>query len=352
MKKYFNKGLIYQWFNSAKMMILLGIVAWGFWSNMMVEDQINITSHFISENFDNGYSTYSIFNYVILGIIFVMIHFMSQGINKRNNNMFLTSAPYTKKQIKYNEFICLMINLFIFIAVFAYINIMAYIRHNELMTIIDGYFKVFGIEVLKMILFGTTGILVLLIVDSMFSNAIIGIICMISILPGALFFIVCRLFTVLDYISWGNDDSLLSKIGDFVGVNLFGGENIYLFDYVDSKIIKNSKLFSESAVVIVIIVALLAIYCTMQKKYKVESNTKMFTSRLNEKIVVIFSSIGAGAALSTLFLDPYIYKLKGMSYGLLTGINLVKALGIEFGIITLASFIAYKIVNKFLKNIQ
>ena len=49
---------------------------------------------------------------------------------------------------------------------------------------------------------------------------------------------------------------------------------------------------------------------------------------------------------------PYIYKLKGMSYGLLTGINLVKALGIEFGIITLASFIAYKIVNKFLKNIQ
>lgn len=56
--------------------------------------------------------------------------------------------------------------------------------------------------------------------------------------------------------------------------------------------------------------------------------------------------------LSTLFLDPYIYKLKGMSYGLLTGINLVKALGIEFGIITLASFIAYKIVNKFLKNIQ
>ena len=56
--------------------------------------------------------------------------------------------------------------------------------------------------------------------------------------------------------------------------------------------------------------------------------------------------------LSTLFLDPYIYKLKGMPYGLLTGINLVKALGIEFGIITLASFIAYKIVNKFLKNIQ
>ena len=188
----------------------------------MVEDQINITSHFISENFDNGYSTYSIFNYVILGIIFVMIHFMSQGINKRNNNMFLTSAPYTKKQIKYNEFICLMINLFIFIAVFAYINIMAYIRHNELMTIIDGYFKVFGIEVLKMILFGTTGILVLLIVDSMFSNAIMGIICMISILPGALFFMVYRLFTVLDYISWGNDDSLLSKIGDFVGVNLLG----------------------------------------------------------------------------------------------------------------------------------
>ena len=33
MKKYLNKGLIYQWFNSAKMMILLGVIAWGFASN-------------------------------------------------------------------------------------------------------------------------------------------------------------------------------------------------------------------------------------------------------------------------------------------------------------------------------
>ena len=95
---------------------------------------------------------------------------------------------------------------------------------TTLLRCLTGIYETTNGEVLKMILFGTTGILVLLIVDSMFSNAIMGIICMISILPGALFFMVYRLFTVLDYISWGNDDSLLSKIGDFVGVNLFGGE--------------------------------------------------------------------------------------------------------------------------------
>ncbi len=352
MKKYFNKGLIYQWFNSAKMVIFLGIVVWGFWSNMMVEDHINATSHFISQIFDNGYSTYSIFNYAILGIIFAMIHFMSQGINKRNNNMFLTSAPYTKKQIKYNEFICLIINLFIFIGVFAYINIMAYIRHYDLMTIIDGYFKVFGIEVLKIILFGTTGILLLLIIDSMFSNTIMGIICMISILPASLVFILNRLFSMLDYIPGGNGVSIFTKIGQLIGDDIFGMEKIYLVDCVDAPMIKSGKLVTESALVIFIIAALLIVYCIMQKRYKVESNTKMFTSKLNEKIIVIFSSIGAGSAVSTLFLSSYIYKLMSMTYEPLTGINLVKALGMEFGIIGFTAIITYKIVNKFLENIQ
>lgn len=55
---------------------------------------------------------------------------------------------------------------------------------TTLLRCLTGIYETTNGEVLKMILFGTTGILVLLIVDSMFSNAIMGIICMISILPG------------------------------------------------------------------------------------------------------------------------------------------------------------------------
>lgn len=354
MKKYLNKGLIYQWFNSAKMMILLGVVAWGFASNRLVENHINMVSNDISMNFNNGYSTYKIFSYGILGIIFAMIHFMSQGINKRNNNMFLTSAPYTKKQIKYNELICLLISLVIFTAVFIYISIMAYLRNYDLMSIIDGYFTVLGIETLKIILFGTIGIFILLIVDSMFSNTIMGIICMISILPVSLLFIVSRVFMILDYIPGGNGKSFLEKIGDIISVNFFKGQSTYLIDSVNVVFIQKRNLISEFIVAVVIIAVLSVIYLIIQRKFKVESNTKMFTSKLNEKIIVIISSIGAGSFILTMLSEFYTNNLMGYYYyyGVLSGTNLIKALAFDIGIIGFISFVVYKLINKLLNNIQ
>lgn len=354
MKKYLNKGLIYQWFNSAKMIILLGVIAWGFASNMIVEDHINTVSHNISMNFQNGYSTYTIFSYGILGVIFAMIHFMSQGINKRNNNMFLTSAPYTKKQIKYNELICLLINLVIFIAIFIYINIMAYLRYYDLISIVDGYFSVVLIEVAKMFLFGIIGILILLIIDSMFSNTIMGIICMISILPVSVIFILSRIFMILDYIPGGNGVSLLEKIGDVINVNFFRGQSVYLIDSVNVRLIQSGKLISEFVVAGVIIAVLSVGYFLIQRKFKVESNTKMFTSRLNEKIIVIISSIGAGSFILTMISEFYNNNLMGYYYyyGVLSGTNLIKALAFDIGIIGFISFIVYKLINKLLNNIQ
>ena len=354
MKKYLNKGLIYQWFNSAKMIILLGVIAWGFASNMMVESHIGTVSRDISMNFHNGYSTYTIYSYVILGVIFAMIHFMSQGINKRNNNMFLTSAPYTKKQIKYNELICLLINLLIFITIFIYMNIMGYFRYYDLMSVVDGYFLVLLIEVAKIFLFGTIGIFILLIVDSMFSNTIMGIICMISILPVSLIFILSRIFIILDYIPGGNGVSLLEKIGDVINVNFFRGQSVYLIDSINVRLIQSGKLISEFVVAGVIIAVLSVIYLIIQRKFKVESNTKMFTSKLNEKIIVIISSIGAGSFILAMLSEFYTNNLMGYYYyyGVLSGTNLIKALAFDIGIIGFISFVVYKLINKLLNNIQ
>lgn len=350
MNKYLNKGLIYQWFNSAKMMILLGIVAWGFFCNIFVEEHIFIVSKEISMDFFNGYSTYTIFSYVILGIIFAMIHFMSQGINKRNNNMFLTSAPYTKKQIKYNELICLLINIAIFIAIYVYINIMAYIRHYDLLSIIDGYFTVLGIEILKIILFGIIGVFILLIVDSMFSNTIMGIICMISILPGSLICIAMRVLTILQYIPGGNGESFLRRIGDIIHFKFFGLESVYLIDNVNIRFIENGKLISEFIVSFLIAVVLSIIYLIIQKRFKIENNTRIFTSNLNEKIIVLISSIGAGSFVLTIISEMFNYN--NHNYDVLSGMNLIKALVSDIGIITLVAFVVYRLINKLLSNIQ
>lgn len=352
MKKYFNKGLIYQWFNSAKMMIILGIVVWGFFSNVMVEGNINDVTRTIASKFESGYRLNIIFNYGILGIIFALIHFMSQGINKRYNNMFLTGAPYTKKQIKYNEFICLMINLVIFIAVQVYICVMAYIRDYELMAIVDGYFTALGIEVLRMILFGTAGILILLIIDSMFSNTIMGIICMISILPASLFFIIYRFLSILDYVPAGINISMLDKFGSLIGESLFYRKHIYLLEDANAAKIDSSMLFSEAAIVILLIVVLLIVYYIMQNRFKVESSTKMFTSKLNEKIIVIITSIGAGTAVSTMFLTSYIYDLRGAYHQPLAGTQLIKVLSIDLGVTIFVALIVYKLIRRFVNSLQ
>ena len=352
MKKYFNKGLIYQWFNSSKMIILLGIIAWGLVINAITENNLEDLRHIISSSFENSCETYILPNYTILGIIFALIHFMSQGVNRRNNSMFLTSAPYTKKQIKYNEFICLMINLALFIGVFVYIIIMAYIRYYDFLSIVDGYFKVLGLEILKMILFGTVGILILLIIDSMFSNTIMGITCMISILPGALLFIIFRVFEILHYLPGGNNKSMGAEINKFIYDNILKDENLYLLEKISINKIHGINVLYESLFLAVIILALLGIYYIMQKNYKVESNTKIFTSRLYEKIVVGFSSIGAGCFVSTVLFEFYIYDFIGNYYGPLNGGTLVKTLGIDLGCIALVAFIAYKLINKVLKNIQ
>ena len=341
MNKYFNKGLLYQWFNSAKMAILLGIIVWGIWANSMVENNISIISNTISYNFLNSFSTYDLFVYGILGIIFAGIHFMSQGINKRNNNMFLTSAPYTKKQIKYNEFICLMSTLVVFIFVMIYINLMAYVRYYELMQIIDGYFTVLGIEVIRMILFGTLGILILLIIDSMFSNTIMGIICMLTILPVSFFFILLRLFSILAYIPSGNGKS----IRYYLDFNVFHLNNIYLLDSVAIRFIDKKYLITEIIIVLVIIAIALGIYFLIQKKYKLESNTKMFTSKLNKKIVVVFSSLGAGAIASSIIMNKIYYES-------LIETSPLKTLGIELIIIIVSSILANKLINKVIKNIE
>lgn len=354
MKKYFNKGLIYQWFNSAKMIILLGIIAWGIVYRINIESIISDTSFRISNGFENYYLTFSFMHYAVLGVIFALIHFVSQGINKRNNSIFLTSAPYTKKQIKYNEFICLMATLIVFIIVMIYMNMLSYMRHYELIAIFDGYFKGLLIEVIRMILFGTIGILLLLIIDSMFVNTILGIICMLTALPIAVMSILIRISLILSYLPGGSKNTYYNggdRINSLIDYDLLD-RIAFLMNPRPANEIGKSDLLIGFAVCAVIITILLGVYYISQKKYKIENNTKMFTSRINEKIIVLILSVGFGAFASDVFISPYIDKLLDYDYVVLFGMNLVKGLGADLGLMTVVAFVSYRLINKLLKNIE
>lgn len=356
MKKYLNKGLIYQWFNSAKAVILLGLIVWGYMSYMIFGNEISDMRWRISDSFCNYFMTFDLCKYVDLGIIFVIIFFAAQGISKRNNLMFLNSSPYTKKQIKYNEIICLGITEGLFIATFLYMAVIRYFNYRNLLSIVDGYFQVVGIEVIKMILFGIIGILFVMIIDSMFSNSIVGVIAMISAIPLSIFVIFAKSLSIVRYIAVKDGKNIFYLLDKPLEKN----ESIIcknpLFRIVSMDNIHLSNIFYNVAILLIVIAIIFLIYNKMQKLNSLEYSTKIFSSKTNEKIIRILCSVGAGCFASLFFTEHYIDKLKIVNYRIpysaLSGMNLVKVLSVDILCVMIVAFICNIILKKILKIIE
>jgi hypothetical protein len=348
MKKYLNKGLIYNWFNSAKVPIIIGLLIWGFIANEIISNEIIQTKSRISDLFSNGFTTTNIDKYFGLGVIFVAIYFIAQGINKRNAAMFLASGPYTKKQIKYNELMCLLITLVFFTLAYSYIALMAYVRNRELLSIIDGYGTIILIEIARIVLIGIIGILFMLTVDLLFSNTVIGFISMIFVIPVSIYVILMKVFEIIDY------TRIYSR---FVVANSGNSEfQRYtvkvLIERGTMKEIRLRELFFEIVIALFIIVIMFFILNVTQQRYKLEWCNKIFSSKTNENILVILIATAIGSFASLFLLSDFINNIQRRNEGNylpLAGIDLVKALSVDLLCIVIVGFISYKIIKKVLK---
>lgn len=347
MKKYLNKGLIYNWFNSAKVPIIIGLLIWGFIANKIISNEIIQTKFRIADLFSNGFSTINIENYFGLGVIFIAIYFIAQGINKRNSAMFLASGPYTKKQIKYNELMCLLITLVFFVVIYGYIALMAYIRNREILSIIEGYGTITLIEIARIVLIGIIGIIFMLTVDLLFSNAVIGFISMIFVIPISIYAILMKVFEIIDYtriysrLVAKNDNSEVQRYTIKV-----------LIERGTMKEIRLRELFFEIVIALIIIVIMFFIFNVTQQRYKLECCNKIFSSKTNENIIVILISTAIGSCASLFLLSDFMNNIQHENDGdylPLAGIDLVKALSVDLLCIAIAGFIAYKIIKKVLK---
>lgn len=355
MKKYLNKGLLYAWFNSAKAPIAIGILVWGFIANVIIEEKLSFLRWQIADNFSNYITTENLEKYFVLGIIFIAICFIAQGINKRNTAMFLASGPYTKKQIKYNEFISLIITLIFFAITYIYIVLMAYIRNKEFLSIVEGYEIIIFIEVIKIVLFGAIGIVFMLIIDSMFSNSVIGFICMISVIPASVVLTLEKIFITFNYVGLRDNYNFLSKIDD-------GSSNDRIQSYTPSILLDNvstreitiNQLSLEIIITLIIISIMLIIFNIAQSRYKLESCNKIFSSKTNGNIVVILVSIALGSLASLIFMSDFInnMKLKNGEYLPLVGLDLIKGLSADILCVGIIGFIAYKIIKKILSTVS
>ncbi|WP_026887410.1 hypothetical protein [Clostridium beijerinckii] len=354
MKKYLNKGLLYAWFNSAKAAIAIGLLVWGAVAYEIIKSNLNDVKNGLANNFDNYYYTNAWHEYFMLAIIFVAIYFIAKGINKRNTEMFLCSGPYTQKQIRYNEFICLLITLMLFVITYSYIAIVSYFGNAEFISVVEGYWNIVTIETSKIILLGIIGIMFMLIIDLMFSNSVIGFISMISIIPVSISIIIAKVISIFEYFGVNRDYSLLDKIrgGDYKN-KLGRGFFEVVFDRISVKDITIRNLWSETVIILFIIIIMIIVYNIVQNKYKLENANKLFSSKNNERILIILISIAIGSFASLFLTEGFIHSLqrKNGNSMVLIGSDLIKGLGLDVICILLIGFIAYKVIKKLLKNI-
>lgn len=358
MKKYLNKGLIYSWFNCVKIPIIIGMLVWGAIANTIIQNNLSRLKMDISYNFSNDMYTIGIEEYFMLGIIFTAIYFISKGINKRNAEMFLSSGPYTKKQIKYNELICLLITLVSYIITYAYIALMAYVRNREFLTIVEGYGSIMLIEIARIILIGIIGIIYMLIIDSMFSNSVIGFIGMISVIPISIAFVIGKFISILCYFGFKENYSLLEGINSLIFGNPAPGEYVEPFQIIltgraSIRELTFNQLYVEIIIALICIIIMIIIFNSAQARYKLESSNKIFSSKTNGNIIIILVSIGLGSLASFVFVSGFVNNMQRRSgdYLPLFGADLIKGLGVDIICLAIVGFIANKIIKKILKNI-
>ena len=358
MKKYLNKGLLYAWFNCAKTPIIIGLFVWGFIANIIIKDNLFQLKRNIASEFSNDLYTIGIDQYFMLGIIFVAIYFISKGINKRNTEMFLSSGPYTKKQIKYNDLISLIITLVFFIITYAYIALMAYVRNREFLAIVEGYKSIMLIEIARITLIGTIGIIFMLIIDSMFSNSVIGVISMISVAPISIALVIGKFISILSYFGFKENYSLLEGIRRLILGNSIEGDYVETFRIILLERESITKItFKQLSIEIIIglicILIMLIIFNIAQTKYKLECSNKIFSSKTNENIVVILVSAALGSLASFIFVSEFVNDMQHKSgdYLPLFGLELLKGLGADILCVAIVGFVGHKIMKKVLKNI-
>ena len=350
MKKYYNKALIFYWFNSAKIVIFLGMLLWGAAAEIMLNRRMNNVIGDIAYNFDNCFSIMGDGYYIFLAFIFIAIFYISMGINKKNNMMFLSSGPYTKKQIKINEIICMIITLVLYLIEHLYLIIMCSVKYNELLGIVNGYWYIYAIEILKIFLFGIGGILILNILDMLFVNSVVAMVSMVSLFPLSLLMILNQIGRIIEYIPKKVVDDVIDYSLNKVWISKYP-----LFEsYISINNIDIKYLFKDIFLTLFIVAVIFIVFIIMENKNRIEFSTRIFSSKKSENFIVALGSLTAGIIINLFIMDSFIRNYSGvqMNNGMLYGKSLVMVLGIEGITIIAAAVVCFVLLKKMIKKIS
>ncbi|CUO66814.1 hypothetical protein [Clostridium paraputrificum] len=352
MKKYYNKALFYQSFYNGKWGILGGSILFFLIMYSSMNSYLNNLKYQISNLEGNSIYLDSSFFVITTFLIILLVYVMITGFNKRNNITFITSGPYTKEEVKKNEFLFLFFTLCLFTLVAAYAVMCVYIRNKELLPYIYNPWVNYIFIIAKIFVLGLAFIVYLSFMDMLFSNLIFTLIALVGfpigifvnlITLGQLYFYKVDQYNSLAF----NIYNILRKIIDYIGDVI----SFITYDYT---------FYRSSRHILFIIIAYLlgsifVYYLSkfINKKIIINNINKFFVFPLVGKITVftgVFSLLLGGLYYIIVLGDFNWFLLKNELYIS----NLVYVLGITFilGLIIVVSIyltqIILKKVNKYI----
>ena len=180
MKKYYNKALFYQSFYNGKWGILGGSILFFLIMYSSMNSNLNNLKYQISNLEGNSIYLDSSFFVITTFLIILLVYVMITGFNKRNNITFITSGPYTKEEVKRNEFLFLFFTLCLFTLVAAYAIMCVYIRNKELLPYVYNPWVNYIFIIAKIFTLGLAFIVYLSFMDMFFSNLIFTLIALVG----------------------------------------------------------------------------------------------------------------------------------------------------------------------------
>ncbi|MCI7442489.1 MAG: hypothetical protein MSA89_05325 [Clostridium sp.] len=354
MKKLYNKALFYQYLYTGKWPILFGVIIFFIVTYGETQSMFSILKINISSLYSNKMEPRGILYLFIICVALFVIYIFITGFNKRNNLTFLNSSPFTRKEIKQNEILFLLLSLIIFVFIFLYVNICLYYNQRELLSISSMYISTLVNDTLRLFYIGFLFIIYLEFMDMIFSNTVFTIISM-MIFPFTI---------VIDFLC-------ILSILELLGVYIFSN---YSINIILSKISESIRyltigILSLSLIEKIIIYLVLSLIIVLgfifidkiNKKFTINNINKFFNFIIVKKIFLWITSLSIVNFIFTIIIgscmnkfyyekfyyeNPYYTGITPSPFSLLEGIVL-------FMIISIAILLISKfLVERFNKLIE
>ncbi len=345
MKNIIKKSLIYQWFYSTKWAIALVTFIWTGYSYFDIYNYKIIDFKSRIATFTNDKFILISFSSLIVFIsLIILVYISGNGLKKRSKMIVINSGPYNRNEIFWNNLLCNISIVILFIAIYIYLAICIKYKYSDVLYYCSNYYEVLLKDCFKLLILGLLTISYSLLIDRLFSNSFVTIIA-ILLAPMSLFiFIIVNIDVIINRDSFNNIYRCLEYIKDiFLSyLNYFQYEterDSYLYS------LSNNTKIDIFVGFLILLTSLIILFLVkkLNNKVKMENISNFFVFKNVKYIITFFASLAIGSygsfIIHAIFRNDYFYHQK----------YVISFLFVEIIFIIISNIIINKLINKFIK---